>query len=114
MGCCWARKMSHPLPLSPAKPTADVQNPAGDAYIAYATEDGVVGVIKIRQTLETTPATSPFGLNLSIKVTVEGFPYEICPPDQRPCSALEWVEVPGSVSSVSPIYCLNDLIETEL
>ncbi|KAJ7843105.1 putative zinc-finger of transcription factor IIIC complex-domain-containing protein [Mycena olivaceomarginata] len=68
-----------------------------DAYIAYATDDGVVGVIKIRQTLETTPATSPFGLNLSIKVTVEGFPYEICPPDQRPCSALEWVEVPGSL-----------------
>ncbi|KAJ7312923.1 putative zinc-finger of transcription factor IIIC complex-domain-containing protein [Mycena albidolilacea] len=68
-----------------------------DAYIAYATDDGIVGVIKIRQTLETTPATSPFGLNLSIKVTIEGFPYEICTPDQRPCSALEWVEVPGSL-----------------
>ncbi|KAJ6498553.1 putative zinc-finger of transcription factor IIIC complex-domain-containing protein [Mycena vitilis] len=68
-----------------------------DAYVAYATDNGVVGVVKIRQTLEHTPATSPFGLNLSIKVTIESSPFEVCVPDKRPCSALEWIEIPGSL-----------------
>jgi hypothetical protein len=70
----------------------------GDAYVAYATDNGVVGVIKIRQTLESIPATSPFGLNLSIRVTIESSPFEICTPDQRPCTTLEWVEIKESVS----------------
>ncbi|KAJ7916764.1 putative zinc-finger of transcription factor IIIC complex-domain-containing protein [Mycena leptocephala] len=68
-----------------------------DAYVAYATDNGVVGVIKIRQTLESIPATSPFGLNLSIRVTIESSPFEICTPDQRPCTTLEWVEIKESL-----------------
>ncbi|KAJ7444557.1 putative zinc-finger of transcription factor IIIC complex-domain-containing protein [Mycena galericulata] len=68
-----------------------------DAYIAYATDDGIVGVVKIRQTLETTPTTSPFGLKFSIKLTVESGPVELCPSDQRPGAALEWIEIPGSL-----------------
>ncbi|KAJ6551185.1 putative zinc-finger of transcription factor IIIC complex-domain-containing protein [Mycena capillaripes] len=68
-----------------------------DAYVAYATDNGVVGVVQIRQTLENTSATSPFGLNLSIRVTIESSPFEICAPDQRPCSALEWIEISGSL-----------------
>ncbi|KAF8201349.1 putative zinc-finger of transcription factor IIIC complex-domain-containing protein [Mycena galopus ATCC 62051] len=68
-----------------------------DAYIAYSTDAGAVGVVKVRQTLHETPATSPFGLNLSIGVALEGAPHEICAPDQRPCGALEWIESAGSL-----------------
>ncbi|KAJ6598219.1 putative zinc-finger of transcription factor IIIC complex-domain-containing protein [Mycena vulgaris] len=68
-----------------------------DAYIAYATDNGVVGSVKIRQTLEAAPSTSPFGLNFSIKLTIESGVVELCPTDHRPCSALEWVEIPGAL-----------------
>ncbi|KAJ7240849.1 putative zinc-finger of transcription factor IIIC complex-domain-containing protein [Mycena haematopus] len=68
-----------------------------EAHVAYATDDGVVGVIKVRQTLEDAPNTSPFGLNLSMRVTIENSPYEICSADQRPCGAFEWVECPGNL-----------------
>ncbi|KAJ6482521.1 putative zinc-finger of transcription factor IIIC complex-domain-containing protein [Mycena sanguinolenta] len=68
-----------------------------DAYVAYATDDGVVSVVKVTQTLENLPTTSSFGLNLSMRVALESSPYEICSADRRPCGALEWVETPGSL-----------------
>ncbi|KAJ7182836.1 putative zinc-finger of transcription factor IIIC complex-domain-containing protein [Mycena crocata] len=68
-----------------------------DAYIAYATDNGVVGVVKVRQSLENAPTTSPFGLNFSIQLTVESAAVELCIPDERPCTALEWVEAGGSL-----------------
>ncbi|KAF7377460.1 hypothetical protein MSAN_00167800 [Mycena sanguinolenta] len=68
-----------------------------DAYLAYATDDGVVSVVKVRQTLEHHPNTSPFGLSLSMRVTLESSPYEICSADRRPCGTFEWVETPGSL-----------------
>ncbi|KAJ7040982.1 putative zinc-finger of transcription factor IIIC complex-domain-containing protein [Mycena alexandri] len=78
-----------------------------DAHVAYATDDGVVGVVKIRQTAENAPATSPFGLNLSIKLVIST-PTELCTADRRPCNALKWIEVPGSLilaySKVGVIY----------
>lgn len=70
----------------------------GDAYIAYATDDGVVGVLKVRQTLDNVPAASPFGLNFSVRLTIETPTVPLCAADHRPCSALEWMEVPGGVS----------------
>ncbi|KAJ7489173.1 putative zinc-finger of transcription factor IIIC complex-domain-containing protein [Mycena latifolia] len=68
-----------------------------DAYIAYATDDGVVGVVKVRQTLENAPSTSPFGLSFSIGLAVESGLVELCTPDHRPCTTLEWVEISGSL-----------------
>ncbi|KAJ7176800.1 putative zinc-finger of transcription factor IIIC complex-domain-containing protein [Mycena filopes] len=67
-----------------------------EAHVAYATDDGIVGVMKIRQTAEHTPATSPFGLNLSLKLTMDT-PIEVCTADRRSCTALEWIEVAGSL-----------------
>ncbi|KAJ7097604.1 putative zinc-finger of transcription factor IIIC complex-domain-containing protein [Mycena epipterygia] len=79
-----------------------------DAYIAYTTDDGVIGVLKVRQTLENAPATSPFGLNFSVRLTIETASVPLCTPDHRPCSALEWMEAPGGLvlvySKVGVIY----------
>ncbi|KAJ7779200.1 putative zinc-finger of transcription factor IIIC complex-domain-containing protein [Mycena metata] len=75
---------------------APVESGKCDAHVAYATDDGVVGVVKIRQTAENVPATSSFGLNLSIKLSMST-PTEICTADRRACNALKWIEVPGSL-----------------
>ncbi|KAJ6618186.1 putative zinc-finger of transcription factor IIIC complex-domain-containing protein [Mycena sp. CBHHK59/15] len=68
-----------------------------EAYLAYATDDGVIGVVKIRQTLECLPGTSPFGLNCSIQLSIESGPVELCTADHRPAIALEWVEIRGGL-----------------
>ncbi|KAJ7705602.1 putative zinc-finger of transcription factor IIIC complex-domain-containing protein [Mycena rosella] len=68
-----------------------------DAYLAYATDNGVVGVVKVRQTLEDVPSTSSFGLRFSIQLTFESGIVELCTSDRRPCSALQWIEIPGSL-----------------
>ncbi|KAJ7770286.1 putative zinc-finger of transcription factor IIIC complex-domain-containing protein [Mycena maculata] len=68
-----------------------------EAYVAYATDDGIVRVLKIIQALENAPSTTPFGLNFSIQLTIASASVELCPVDQRPCNALEWVEIPGGL-----------------
>lgn len=73
-----------------------------DAYIAFATDDGVVGVVKVRQALEATPTASGLGYNYSLELSVESGVVELCSADRRPCTALEWVETPDSLILV---YC---------
>jgi hypothetical protein len=66
--------------------------------VAYATDHGAVGVVKIRQIIEYKPATSPFGLSFSIRLSIESGLIDVCPPDHHPATALEWVQTPAGVS----------------
>ncbi|CAK5274150.1 unnamed protein product [Mycena citricolor] len=66
-----------------------------DALLAYATENGVVELQKVRQTLVQQLGTSSFGNSFAIDVMFDDGTVNLCARDHRPCTTLEWFNIAG-------------------
>ncbi|KAK7052111.1 putative zinc-finger of transcription factor IIIC complex-domain-containing protein [Favolaschia claudopus] len=55
------------------------------------------GMLMFFRPLNAPHLRPPFGLDLFIRLEIDNAPHEVCPADQRPCTALQWVEISGSL-----------------
>ncbi|KAJ3821273.1 transcription factor IIIC subunit delta N-term-domain-containing protein [Lentinula raphanica] len=65
------------------------------ALVAYSTPDGSIGIVRVRQTLQTTTEHSPLGLGYSAHPTFEQLEVAICDTRKGALTALKWIDIPG-------------------
>ncbi|KAJ7594097.1 putative zinc-finger of transcription factor IIIC complex-domain-containing protein [Mycena floridula] len=64
-----------------------------EGYVAYATEDGAIGLVQLKQILTHTTPTS--NLDYSIELTCQESTSMLCDADTSLVTAMEWIEIPA-------------------
>ncbi|EGN93775.1 hypothetical protein SERLA73DRAFT_172058 [Serpula lacrymans var. lacrymans S7.3] len=79
-----------------------------ESYLAYSTDDGGVGLVRVTQSLQLSPSTSKFGAEFMVNVTCEIISPKVCEADKRSITDLAWIELRGR----SPILvsCTSGII----